>query len=439
MPSQNQLRFIPLALARLLPLAALCTAGAMAAPGAILFNVDGAGLTHWTAARLALVGPDGQLEWDRLPAMAIYRNHIRSHLAGNSNSGVTSHAYGVKVSLPSYGTEAGTPLTALSGKPLSLAEEAQAAGMAVGLVNSADLTEAGTGTFYGRSKLPVDRPLVAKQIIEAQPDLILAGGEIWLLPEGRTGRHGEAGKRKDGLDLIARARELGYTVVYTRAELLATPLTAKRVLGVFAAHELSNADTEEKLAAEKVPLFVPGAPSTAEMADFAVKFLSRNPKGYFLAMNEEAADNFAGYNHAAGTIEGMRQADAAIGVLRAHVAKNPETLLLVTADAPAGGLVVLGRIGNPSKIQTGQPLPPRDENGAPIDGVAGTGSVPFVAKPDRFGQALPFAIAWGTLQDDAAGVVARAEGYKSELVRGSFDNTDIYRVIYAALFGRKLP
>jgi alkaline phosphatase len=403
---------------------------------AVLFNVDGAGAIHWTAARLSLVGPDGALNWDELPAMADYRNHIRGMLSGNSNSGSTAHAFGVKVTLSSFGSEAGQTLVALSGQPMSLAQEAQAAGKAVGLINTADLTEAGTGTFYGRSQLPIDRALVARQILDGRPDVILAGGEVWLLPESETGRHGERGLRKDGVNLITLARERGYTVVYTREELAAVPETATRVLGVFASRELAHGGTEEDLRARQLPLFVASAPTIAEMTTFALRILSRDPDGFFLAMNEETADNAAGFNHAHGVIDGLARADAAIGVLRRHVASHPRTLMLVTADAPACGLTVLGRIGNPSKIQVGQPLPVRDENGAPIDGQDGTGSVPFLAKPDRFGEALPFAIAWATLQDDAGGVLARAAGDGSERVRGAFDNTDVYRVLYTALFGK---
>lgn len=403
---------------------------------AILFNVDGASAIHWTAARLALVGPDGNLNWDALPAMADYRNHIRGMLSGNSNSGATAHAFGVKVTLSSYGSEAGAPLVALSGKSMSLAQEAQAAGKAIGLINTGDLTEAATGTFYGRSKLPIDRALVAQQMLEGRPDLILAGGEVWLLPETETGRHGERGLRKDGVNLIARAKTLGYTVVFTAEELKAVPKSADRVLGVFASRELANAGSEEDLRTRNLPLFVPGAPTIADMTAFALTFLSRDPDGFFLAMNEETADNAAGFNHAQGVIEGLARADAAIGVLREHVSRNQNTLMLVTADAPAGGLTVLGRIGNPSKIQAGQALPERDDNGAPIDGQHGTGSVPFMAKPDRFGESLPFAIAWATLQDDAGGVLARAAGAGSDKVSGAFDNTDVYRVLYASLFGK---
>jgi hypothetical protein len=68
----------------------------------------------------------------------------------------------------------------------------------------------------------------------------LAGGERFLLPAGVEGRHG-AGEVEDGVNLIARAKELGYTVAYNREELLALdPATTDRVLGVFAHNHTFN-------------------------------------------------------------------------------------------------------------------------------------------------------------------------------------------------------
>jgi hypothetical protein len=39
------------------------------------------------------------------------------------------------------------------------------------------------------------------------------------------------------------------------------------------------------------------------------------------------------------------------------------------------------------------------------------------------------------MEDVSGGVLVRAEGLNSELVHGSFDNTDVARVIRATLFG----
>jgi alkaline phosphatase len=48
---------------------------------------------------------------------------------------------------------------------------------------------------------------------------------------------------------------------------------------------------------------------------------------------------------------------------------------------------------------------------------------------------MQFAIVWSSGDDLGGGVVARADGLNAEMVRGSFDNTDVARVIRKTLFG----
>jgi len=40
------------------------------------------------------------------------------------------------------------------------------------------------------------------------------------------------------------------------------------------------------------------------------------------------------------------------------------------------------------------------------------------------------------MEDTAGGIVARAEGPNAACVRTGVDNTDVYRLLYATLFGR---
>ena len=74
----------------------------------------------------------------------------------------------------------------------------------------------------------------------------------------------------------------------------------------------------------------------------------------------------------------------------------------------------------------------------PVDGREGTESQPFLAAPDRSGARLPFAITWAGFEDVGGGIVARAHGLNSELLPRNVDNTDIYRMMYATLFGEWL-
>ena len=58
----------------------------------IFFHPDGAGVKHWGALRFLIAGPDGELNWDKLPAMAVYRGHMKDALTGTTHGGATVHA-----------------------------------------------------------------------------------------------------------------------------------------------------------------------------------------------------------------------------------------------------------------------------------------------------------------------------------------------------------
>jgi alkaline phosphatase len=400
--------------------------------GSVIFiHPDGTSVSHWTAARMVLAGPDGMINWDRLPRMAVYRGHMKTALAATSHGGATTHAFGVKVDADSYGMDGDRPLTALSGRPMSIMREALAAGLAVGTVNSGNIDEPGTGVFLASTRSRKHGEEIARQVVISGAHVILAGGERWLLPEGVKGRHGQ-GARTDGRDLIAEARALGYAVVYNRAELAALPDDTLRVLGVFADHHTFNDQPEEGLQEQGLPLYLPEAPTVAEMTSAALTILSRHGKRFLLVVEEEGTDNFCNVNNAAGSIEALRRADAAYGVARDYLRGHPDTLLLTAADSDASGLEVIAFPPDHATLS----LPRTTGNGAPLDGRDGTGSLPFVAAPDQFGTRLPFGIAWTGSEDGAGGILARAEGANAEaLLSGSCDNTDIYRLMYLTLFG----
>jgi alkaline phosphatase len=275
---------------------------------------------------------------------------------------------------------------------------------------------------------------------EAKPEVILAGGEVYLLPKGVKGRFGVEGKRADGVNLIDRAKELGYRIVYNRDELIALPTGTQRVLGVFAANLMFNEDSEEGFAKSGAPLFPAGVPDIADLTAAALKIVARNPKGFLMVVNDETMDNLADHFNSQAVLKALSVTDRAIGMMADHVKANPRTLLLLTADASSGGFALYGRLPGPERMVIGTKLPERDPvTGAPLDGARGTGSEPFLAAPDRNGQRLPFATAWVSGIDLAGSVLVRGAGHRAELVRGSLDNTDIYRVLYAALFDVTLP
>lgn len=402
---------------------------------AIFIHPDGSSVSAWGAARLLAAGPDGELSWDRLEHIGVYRGHLVGSLGATSHGGATAHAYGVKVPWESYGMRGTEPLTSLSGKPHSLMIEARDAGLATAIINSGHLAEPGTGVFAASARSRTDVDTITRQIVESGVDIILGGGEALLLPPDVVGRHGFRGIRRDGSNLVERARELGYTVVYTRDELLGLPTATEKVLGLFAAAHTFNDRSEQELRVRGLPLYQPVAPTVAEMLEVSLRLLRARGTRFFLVLEEEGSDNFANHNNAIGTLTAIARADSAIGVALDDMATHPETLLLTAADSDAGGMEVLpvrdsARFGLPLDLLT--------TNGGALDGPDGTGSLPFVSQPDRFGDRLRFGIAWAGYEDLLGGVVARAHGLNAELLPPSVDNTDVYRMLYATLFGEWL-
>jgi alkaline phosphatase len=152
---------------------------------------------------------------------------------------------------------------------------------------------------------------------------------------------------------------------------------------------------------------------------------------FFLVVEEEGSDNFGNVNNAVGVLEALRRADAACGVALDYLEKHPKTLIITAADSEAGNMDVIGLGNTPEAIAAA--LVGHDLNGAPY-GLDLNGK-PFLAEPDRFGQRLRFVVSWGTQHDSSGGILVRAAGAGAEAVRGTMDNTSIYRVMRSVLFG----
>jgi len=407
------------------------TPGLIAEPASVIFlHPDGAGIPHWQATRYMKVGPDGDLNWDKLPAVGVYRGHMKDSLTATSNGGATVHAYGVKVNSEGFGSDGtASPPVSASGKEKSILHEAIDAGLRTALINSGSIIEPGTAAFVSsvRSRKE-DSAEVAKEVIESDVDIILSGGEEWLLPEGVRGRHG-IGVRKDGLNLIQKAEQLGYTIVYTAEELDAVPDDTEKLLGVFATAHTFHDEPEEVLEAAGRPLYEPYAPTLDQMTAKALA-MTKGEQFYYV-IEEEGSDNFGNNNNAVGTIEALKRTDDAFGTILAYIDKHPDTLVITAADSEAGDMDVIGYPpGSKKEIMVDYGI---DPNGAPYD--TPQRGFPFVSAPDKTGRRLPFVITWGTFQDTSGGILVRAAGSHAELVNGSMDNTDVYDVMYEALFG----
>ncbi|MEM1430905.1 MAG: alkaline phosphatase [Pseudomonadota bacterium] len=403
------------------------TASAQDTGNVIFFHPDGTGVNHWLAARMHTVGPDGELNWDRLPALGVYTGHMADRVTGTSHGGATVHAYGIKVRADSYGMNETETLTAASGQQMSIAEEALAAGKAVALVQTGHIAEPGTGAFVASNEARSNTHEIAADVIASGAQVILAGGERFLLPEGTEGRHG-MGQREDGVNLISRAEELGYTVVYTRDELLALDTSeTDMVLGVFAHNHTFNDQERERNIIDGLPTYWESAPTIAEMSRVALEIVSRDEDGFFAVIEEEGTDNIANNMNAAGTLTALSRADAAVGEILDFLGTRDDTLLIMAADSDAGGLQVVTQEEGAVDAST--------RGGGILHGVQGAFGDAFETAPDKNGATHHFGIAWVGYNDVAGGILVRGAGFNSDLIQPLMDSTDVYSVMYQTLFG----
>ena len=388
----------------------------------IFVNGDGMAAAHREAGRLDQVGFDGQLAMDLLPVTGLQTTDPRDpdDTVTDSAAGASAWATGVK-------TYNGAISVDVDGNPLpTIGAQAREAGLATGLVTTAQVTDATPAAFFSNSTDRARQDSIARQYLEvSKPRVVLGGGEDWWLPAGDEGafppRAGdtedpEVSRSTQG-DLVAQAQGLGYEYVTDAAGLAAAD--GDRLLGLFANEEMfqMRPEGEGDEYAPVVPL--------ADMTRKALDVLSDDRDGFFLLVEEEGVDEMAHDNNGTRMLQAMRALDDAVQVARDYVAHHPDTLLIVTGDHECGGLtiedVAVDDESGPGGTLAGTPAG-EDETVSGEDG-------PFaVAGSDK-----TFALDWTTTSHTGAPTVVTAEGPGSRDLVGYYPNTHLHEVLSDAL------
>lgn len=394
----------------------------------IFFHPDGMSLSHWDIGRIITVGPDGLTPWDKISHMAVYKPHLKNNLIASSNAGATVHAYGIKVPYKSFGNNNGQALP-----NSSLLKEAQQKGLNTGLCQSGILTEPGTAAFASSVSSRKNFLEITDQLIASDIKIILGGGEKFLLPKDLKGRFGP-GSRTDGRNLIQEAKKRGYLIIYTLEELKNIPGSTNKVLGIFAHENTYNDKVEEILKKKGLKAYNKKAPTIAQMTKYALKFLSRDKnKQFFLVVEEEGTDNFSNINNTEGLFEAIKRSLNAIFVIQKFLRKNKNSLLIVASDSNASSPVLIDKFKAQDLFQLNKKISNKNENFAPVD--RENSGYPFASAPDQKGLRMPFAIVWPTKTDTGTGILVKGEGINGNKIKGTLDNTEIYKIMRQTLFG----
>tara|TARA_R110000868_G_scaffold22390_6_gene91852 strand:+ start:4069 stop:5559 length:1491 start_codon:yes stop_codon:yes gene_type:complete len=438
----------------------------------ILMISDGNGIASNYATRLFLgqknggYGDEAVLPQEKFPYLALVKTYnVNAQTPGSAGSGTALHS-GVKTSLGVVGVGEGLKRGDCSqveaNKVKSIVSILDDMGKSVGVISTARLTDATPATAYAQSanrtfeddsKLPDKCGVkdIADQLLDAiksgRVDVALGGGRRHFLPKEATDFEGEAGRRRDGRNLMDEAREAGAEIVTDDVEFAAlNPDDTAPVLGLFESDHM-------KYEYDRI-----GEPSLAEMVEASIKRLQGNENGFFLSVEAGRIDhaNHDGNLYRALT-DGVAFADA---VSRAvALTSSQDTLIIVTGDH-SSALTFNGYCGRGSPItglcykinKTGVKhleKPARAKDGKPYT-VAGylngkssvlkkdenySGSRPVVTEqqasdPDYLQQAL---VPLSAETHSGADVAVYARGPWAHLLDGTIEQNFIFHVMkYAA-------
>lgn len=321
------------------------------AKNVILLIGDGMGPSHFGAAWLysnRVLGKELKMvEVMNAGRTAYLVNDTADAIVTESAAAAGQIATGKKMTARaiSMAADGKTPVT-------TLAEMLKARGVAIGLVTTSGITDATPAAFAAHVAHRSDEASVAEQQLKMNVDVLMGGRKQFFLSEI------SAGKRKDGRNLLDEARAAGYAVVGDADELKAA--RSSKILGLFnmgnMAYEIDRASTME--------------PSLAEMTAKTLDVLSRNPKGFFAMIEGGRIDHAAHRNDAAGTIRDTLAFDEAVGVAREFARRNPDTLVIVTADHETAGMSLIGH-SKDSKEYVGMDLTAIQKAKASFEVIAG--------------------------------------------------------------------
>jgi len=242
--------------------------------------------------------------------------HSANDLITDSAASATAMSTGVKTNNGMVGVD----VSGVSRR--TILEAARDAGLATGLVTSTRITDATPACFAAHITKRNREDEIALQLIQSKVNVLFGAGP-YFYPAKDT-----RSKRHDDLDPIAVAKQSGYTLVKSKTELQS--VAGDYVIGLFE-HILAD-----KWAAEIIS--DSNTPTLAELTSKATELLRRNPRGFFLVVEEEGVDRGGHINREEYVIHYLKQLDDAVKVGLEFAFRDQHTLVMVTSDHETGAM-----------------------------------------------------------------------------------------------------
>ncbi len=417
------------------------------AKNVILFIGDGMGVSEVTAARYYEFGAAGRMNFDELKYTGFQTTwslkpgpgpRYQVDYAPDSAATGTMWATGKKTVDERISQGPSEALDVPGKNYKTLIEAFQTRGKKVGNVSTAEITDATPAVLVSHMSLrgcqaPANMTAcpnetkakgglgsISEQLVDHLADVTLGGGRARFDETGGP----IAGGADSGKTVLESAKRQGYKLIGTAEELDALKPGKKPVLGLFNA---GNMTTEWS-----GPQAVPGdgvdahkcarnnrpanEPSLSAMTKKAIELLEGSEEGFFLQVEGASIDKQDHAANACGQIGETVAFDKAIGVALKFQEKNPDTLIVVTADHSHTSLIV-----SEDSSGTGNPTGYSDnlitKDGQTMRITYGTAGGPGpVATPPS--------------QQHTGGVVPIwAQGPGASAILGTTDHTDLFAIL----------
>jgi alkaline phosphatase len=328
----------------------------------IFFLGDGMGVSETTIARYFRYGAKGRMNLDKLPFTGFQTTwslkpgdgpkYLPDYDPDSAATG-TMWATGKKTLDERISQGPSTALDVPGRNLRTILEVFKARGKRVGNVSTAEITDATPAVLDSHISIrgcqgPKDMTLcpsetkamgglgsIAEQTVDHHVDIVLGGGKGRFDPTGGQIQGGP----DDGRTVLQSAQRQGYKTIFTKNQLQALRKSDMPVLGLFNSGNMTTEWTgPQAIPGDGVPAHEctednrpSNEPPLALMTEKAIELL-QGPNGFFLQVEGASIDK---QDHAANACAQIGETvafDRAIGVALDFQAKNPDTLIIVTAD-----------------------------------------------------------------------------------------------------------
>lgn len=346
---------------------------------------DGLGIAHRTAARIMMRGvqqgkANGPLAMDLFPSTALIMTHSLNSIITDSSPGAACYSTGNKANNNQQGVFPDDTTSNWDNPRVELIGEYlwRTQGKTLGIVTTSDVFDATPGAFGTHTQSRGAGTGICDQYLDEAAAVgglrvLLGGGRKWFLPITEPGSARAAGSDYSlppeaasawgvptgtidpGRDLIADFVTAGFSYVSDATGLGSLPADTQRLLGLFSLSNMNVAkdkidkrrDDQAARQGEGGNFIVddyglPDQPMLDEMTAKAIDVLNANRNGFTLMVEAASIDKQAHNMDTERWLLDTIEFDRAVEVCRQFALRNPDTLVIVTADHECAGVNIIG-------------------------------------------------------------------------------------------------